>query len=474
MSDNSGVPSCARLLAAGQRNETLNATPVYGRSRAANIPGKGRGLVAKDDICAGNLLLLEPAVASGETYAALAEALRHQTIGEVGEAPDDLLLEQLLSLCVAGQAPTEVATVPDGSEDQYLRRCSPSTDEGRRKAAHAQLRAEGAENADEGALDARLLERLERAARANAFRSASDPLGGLAWHSLAPQEQRAIAEAQPDKLPQPRLWLFLRASLMNHSEAPNACWLVAGGMIAVRAARDIAAGEEILVSYWPDVDAADAAARGLPEAFGMPLTSLGPAPELEMLDGERGERLAALKRLPGQVAEMLNAAAGTPGADLAAVFDEAVALVSGELGKLEKEGNLPSNLRAFLEPRMLQAQLMLQQSAIKIARGDAARGKVLRNVALTKARDALKACPEPWGKRVLLRLLFAIKGALRPAPAEMLRDASDGAGDFSIQLAAAARAAPEELDSELRRAVAAVFGDEALLSPVLSKCGVTE
>ncbi|CAK0828529.1 unnamed protein product [Prorocentrum cordatum] len=77
--------------------------------------------------------------------------------------------------------------------------------------------------------------RLRLIVRANAFRSAVDPLGALAWHALAPAEQDALATADPGKVPCTRLSLFLRASLINHSEAPNAAWLVAGGVIAVRA-----------------------------------------------------------------------------------------------------------------------------------------------------------------------------------------------------------------------------------------------
>lgn len=51
-----------------------------------------------------------------------------------------------------------------------------------------------------------------------------------------------------------RVGLWCRASRFNHSCKPNAHWNVLGDLMIVRLARDVAAGEELLVSYHPTVD----------------------------------------------------------------------------------------------------------------------------------------------------------------------------------------------------------------------------
>merc|ERR1711971_809858 len=97
------------------------------------------------------------------------------------------------------------------------------------------------------------------------------------------------------------------------------------------------------------------------------------------------------------------------------------------------------------------------------------------------AREACARARGPWGRRELLRLLYGLHGVLRPAPAALLiasirgGDASSGEPqDFAIELAKQARFSPEELRPQLERAIDDVFGDVALLDPVLTKCGVSE
>jgi len=142
-------------------------------------------------------------------------------------------------------------------------------------------------------------------------------------------------------------------------------------------------------------------------------------------------------------------------------FDESAAALSATISKAE--GVLPKSLRAFLEPRFFQAQLTLQQGAILTARGDADRGSQLQKLAVKQIRSAL----------------HILEGALRPSPAMMMAVGSGevgegGAEDFSINLAKQARISPEDVRSELERAVQEVFGDELLMPAVLSKCGIAE
>mmetsp|Transcript_113631 Transcript_113631/g.328135 ORF Transcript_113631/g.328135 Transcript_113631/m.328135 type:complete len:287 (+) Transcript_113631:357-1217(+) len=282
-----------------------------------------------------------------------------------------------------------------------------------------------------------------------------------------------------ETLPKSRLGLFLRASLFNHSEKPNATWLVAGSVIVVRAAQVIRPGEEVLISYWPDIDADDAMRHGLLEGFGMSEGTLGEGvPELTLSEEQR-EGLAQLKRLPGLVATKLGACRG---GDVAAAFDSVASFLQSEL--VAAEQLLPKTLRAFLEPRLFQAQITLQQAAILSARGDSDGGEKLRLLAMARWRGALNKWEGPWSKRVLLRLLFALKGALRPAPAEMLAAWSAGAEgeasqgpaeqDFSIELARQARLSPEAVKSELERAAEDVFGASILAQAILAKCGIAE
>lgn len=108
--------------------------------------------------------------------------------------------------------------------------------------------------------------------------------------------------------------------------------------------------EEILVSYWPDIDADDAVRHGLLEGFGMSAATLGEgARELSFSEEER-EALAKLKRLPSDVARQLSS---PPAGDVAALFDMASTLLTKELAAAER--TLPRSLRAFLEPRFFQA-----------------------------------------------------------------------------------------------------------------------
>lgn len=469
-----GGPSAARLLAAGQRPEVLDfVEPILDRCHVASVAGKGRGLLAAKDTPAGALLLLEPALASGESYAELAAKLREliirQPIGNSSSpATDDVLLGQILSLYAWGQEPNSVREVT--SVQCLVPRGAPAT--------NAEARAEvcrlldlDSEDADLASNDlcAKLLARLELIARGNAFRAAPDPLGALAWHSLAPREQRSLAEQDPNKVPAPRLWFFQHASLINHSETPNASRLVAGGFIAVRAAQDLRAGDEVLISYWPDVDAADAEEHGLLSGFSMTVATIGVVPELG-LSAEQLVLFQRLKRSPLLAAEKL--AEGAALGDPHAAFDAALSALTTEIK--DAENVLSHELRAFFEPRALQAQIMLQQAAVKAAHGDTGRGDVLRRLGLEKLRRAVKQFPQPWGQRVLLRILFALKGVLRPAPVALLPGIGQGqgSGDFAIQLAQQARVGSAELSSELECAVAAVFGDMALAHPVLSKCGI--
>mmetsp|Transcript_55250 Transcript_55250/g.140068 ORF Transcript_55250/g.140068 Transcript_55250/m.140068 type:complete len:478 (-) Transcript_55250:50-1483(-) len=469
------IPSMARLLAAGQRGEALEVTPAYSSCKAANIPGKGRGLVASKVIRDNGLVLLEPALASGASYAEVAEQLCGLVEGPDG--CDATLLRQLLSLSCWGESPTSVPPLPESDAEEaaaFMKREPPNRNPEEFEEAK-KLLLEDAPNPDAAADFApRLRRRLELVARSNAFRSAADPLGALAWHALSPAEQRDIAEREPARMPSPRVFLFLRAALINHSETPNAVWLVAGSLILVRAIRPIVPGEEVLLSYWPDIDSSDALSRGMYEGFGMSCSSVGGAPEFEF-SAEQLAELAALKGAPAAVASRL-AAVGA-GSDVAVAFDEAAAALSATISKAE--GVLPKSLRAFLEPRFFQAQLTLQQGAILTARGDADRGSQLQKLAVKQIRSALHILEGAWGKRVLLRLLFAFKGALRPSPAMMMAVGSGEVGeggteDFSINLAKQARISPEDVRSELERAVQEVFGDELLMPAVLSKCGIPE
>lgn len=480
-SSGGSLPSVARLLAAGQKGEALEGvTPSYGPCKAASVAGKGRGLVAAAHVPVNGSLVLEPALASGGTYSELAHALQ-ALVDAPGGGGDGVLMQQLLSLSCWGQAPDSVPPVPsEGSTEAqgYMRRRPPSSIPGEeneaalkeaRRLLDEQEAVVAVEGSEEAHFQARLLRRLELIAQGNAFGSAIDVLGALAWQTLTPDEQRNVAEVDPRKMPVPRKWLFLWASLINHSETPNASWLLAGSVILVRAARPIEPGEEITVSYWPDVDVADAAGQGLLERFSMTPSSLGGAEELA-LSAEQQEALKALKAAPLAVATCLGAAGTAQGGDPAAVFDQAAAALTTSLSAAEAV--LPKHLKAFLEPRFVQAQLTLQQSAILTARGDAANGEKLWRLAELRMRMALKQYAQPWGKRVLLRLLFALKGILRPAPAETLAGAAAAGEDFSIRLARQACLSPDVFRSELEGAVEAVFGDANLLPAVLAKCGL--
>merc|ERR1712232_1453635 len=104
-------------------------------------------------------------------------------------------------------------------------------------------------------------------------------------------------------------------------------------------------------------------------------------------------------------------------------------------------------------------------------------GGKLRKLALLRLASALQRYTHPWEKRVLLRLIYVLKACLRPAPVELLRsmvDEPDTNQDFAIQLAKQAAASPEDLAADLAKAVSNVFGDKALVNPVLAKCGISE
>mmetsp|Transcript_60591 Transcript_60591/g.131336 ORF Transcript_60591/g.131336 Transcript_60591/m.131336 type:complete len:472 (+) Transcript_60591:61-1476(+) len=465
------IPSAARLLAAGQRGEAIALDAVYGPCKVANVPGKGRGLLATGHVPAGNLLLLEPALAQGCSDVELATNLRELIEESETPAPDGKegkskgdgrLLRQLLSLAW-GAEPTSVPEVAEAEAEDFMKRGPPSSDPSAFEEARRLLADSGKPGLDFSAL---LQQRLELAVRCNAFRSSLDALGALAWHSLWPAEQRALAESNPAKMPSPRLWMFLHAAMFNHSETPNATWCVAGGVIVVRAAAAIPAGTELTLSYWPDVDASDAVAHDLLTGYGMSQASISEAVELSLSEEAQSE-LLVLKKAPSEVAGLL--ADVSSYADTATAFDDAAAAIASRLSSAERV--LPRAIQAFLEPRLLQAQLSLQQAAILSARGDPARGDQLRKLGLARAREALKLHPQPWGKRVLLSLIFTLKGAIRPAPAAMLSSVSGEAQNFSVQLAKQARFAVDDIRAELERAVEAAFGDAALLPAVLSKCG---
>jgi len=477
-------PSVARLLAAGQKGEVLNAEPIYGPLYAASVSEKGRGLLTSRAVSKGDLLLLEPALASGASYAGLAAQLRRIVEKEGGG--DGLLLRQLLNLSYWGQAPTGVAAVEEsgGQAEGYMRRQQPPCQD-LAEYESAKLLLDGVSGEHDAQSASPFGERLERhlelVARGNAFNSPTDALGSLAWHALAPKAQRALADADPSKVPVPHYWLFLHTSLMNHAETANATWLVAGSVIMIRAARDLVAGEEILLSYWPDIDAQDAVQHGLLDGYGMTCKSIGGdhVPELTLSEEDR-QALVEVKRLPNLSAARLAASAAR--GDPAAAFDEVSAWLSEQISNAEKR--LPKDLRAFLEPRFLLSQLILQRAAIQTARGDEGVGKVLRLQSLDLAREAFaRAERGPWGRRELLRLLYGLHGVLRPAPAALLMasirgggEAADGEApaDFAIELAKQARFSPEELRPQLEKAIGDVFGDVALLDPVLTKCGVAE
>lgn len=463
------APTPARLLLAGQRGEVLATSGVLERCRPANISGKGRGLIARETATQGELLLLEPPVAVGSSYAEVAAELCRLVLGKSqddGSAGlrDDILLEQLLSLSCVGQDPTSVSAVPEdaNSVDDFMRRL-PARQDAEKFAVACELLG-----ASEEDLAERLLPRLRKVAENNSLRGTADLLGSVAWLTLSPSEQRGLLEADPTKVPSPKLWFFLRASLANHSEAPNAHWSLAGGMVALRAARDIGAGEEVQISYWPDLDAADATAQRYLESFSLTPETLGPAPELD-LSVEQQTALRELKRIPFDVASQL---AGGGAGDPADLFDQVSKKLASQLVRLEE--TLPLDSRAFLEPRVFQAQLNLQQAAIKTARGDA-QGELLSKLGLARLRSALQRYTSPWSARVLLRLLFTLKGVLRPTPEQMVASAvGDGSENFAVQLARQARVSPLDVDAELKRAVQVVFGDEAILPSVLAKCGFAE
>eukprot|EP00929_Paragymnodinium_shiwhaense_P016862 TRINITY_DN12552_c0_g1_i1.p1 TRINITY_DN12552_c0_g1~~TRINITY_DN12552_c0_g1_i1.p1 ORF type:complete len:524 (-),score=121.86 TRINITY_DN12552_c0_g1_i1:153-1643(-) len=481
----STTPSVARLLAAGQKGETLSVTPFLGATKPANIPGKGRGLVARSKVSAGDLLLLEPALASAASYADLAAALvkllgpQGATAGDavVSDADaaveqDDVLLAQLMSLSAWGEPP---ASVPAVEEDAGLNHCLNAMRRSARaadkEAFQRALKVLGVAELD-SSFYSKLTARLELVARSNAFRSAVDPLGAIAWHALAPREQQQLAAQRPESVPVPIVSLFLRASLFNHSERPNASWMISGGVIAVRAAAEIQAGQEVLISYWPDVDAADALVHGFYDSFGGVAAAAGCAAQEHDLTEEQLSSLQALKKLPYMAASTL-AEAGA-GGDVAAAFQATSSLLNQEINRLEKV--LPQDLRAFLEPRCILAQVTLQQAAVLAAGGDAERSAALRKVGMMRLTSGLQRYSHPWDKRVLLRLIHVLKGALRPAPLEMLKSATDASEgeDFVIGLARQARPAPEELRGDLEKAVASVFGEEALVDPLLGKCGISE
>lgn len=420
-------------------------------------------------------MLLEPALASGETYEDLAVQLwklivrENNTPGDTViqevagcETWDDVLMSQLLCLCAKGEAPTSVREVNKGEETTVLTRQLPESNPDLRR-----VTCESVLHSSDASPSA-IRDRLLLVGQANAFRSAMDPLGAIAWHALAPKDQRALAAEEPHKMPSPRLWLFLRASLLNHSEVPNAAWRIAGGVMTVRAARKLQAGEEVLLSYWPDIDALDAIHLDLPMAFGMRAEGLGPAPEMHLSDEER-KQVAILKGLPQVVAQNLASGSTAAGGDLAALFLDVERSLTQALADMEKA--LPKNLRAFLEPRCVLAQLTLQQAAAVAARGEAKQAEQLRALSVARVRKALAAFPEPWGQRVLLRLIYMLKGALRPTLTSP-PGGSDTDGDFCVQLSATARFTTAELDAELRAAVRSVYGDAALLQAVLSKCGL--
>lgn len=445
MACNFAGPSVARLLAAGQRGETLEAGAILDRCYVAVVPGKGRGLLASQDTPAGSLLLLEPALASGETHESLASELVLRVEN------DDALLAKVLHLCMAGKEPDDVPN--DLASDPDIKA--------------AVRRSLGVDVGEAEAYATRLRQRLESIAQGNAFRATADPLGALAWHALPPGEQRALAEHEPKKVPAPKLWLFPQASFINHSESPNAARLVAGGFIAVRSTRELKTDEEVLISYWPDVDAVDAKELGLLSSFGMTAATIGATPELG-LSPEQLITLERLKRVPFTTAEKLkqDAAQGDP----AAAFDAAVPALRAEISAAEKV--LPKELRAFLEPRAFLAQVVLQQAAIKASRGDTAAGDTLRRLGLEQLRRSLSQFPEPWGQRLLLRILFVLNGMLRPAPLALLPGEAGTSGDFAVQLAKQARVHSSDIRAELERAVDFAFGDVALTDPVLSICGI--
>merc|ERR1712137_265552 len=320
-------------------------------------------------------------------------------------------------------------------------------------------------------LRGRLKERLERILHANGFRGSSDPFGPLVWRTLTSSEQTTIWDQDPSKVPAPRIFLFLRACLLNHSENPNAAWYVVSNAIVVHAICAIAQGEEVTISYWPDIDAADAQEVGLFEAYGIDSSTVGTAPELELTPDKRAH-LQALKRVPFEVAQrLMNRSVSPNKVDPSLLFDEVVTFLSTELAKGEKE--LPRQLCGFLEPRILQAQLTLQQSALRASMGQSKRSEELRKLGIVIAKDALSNFSRPWSKRILLRLIYGLKAALRPAPFALMQESSSQ--DFEVKLSAGAQITVKELKLELEKAFGAVFGvfgDSAILEAFLSQCHV--
>lgn len=295
-------PSIAEVLVAGQQGEVLE--PFFGPCCAANVSGKGRGLRATADCAAGRLLLLEPMLASGLHYPDAAEELCWLA------ERDDVLLGQLMSLAVSGDPPTAVSPMKEGEEESFLVRDRTQVqgeaclDGPNFTAAKKFLLKDEDDPDDPHVFRDRLKERLERILHANGFRGSSDPFGPLVWRTLTSCEQTTIWDQDPSKVPAPRIFLFLRACLLNHSENPNAAWYVVSNAIVVHAIDTIAQGDEVTISYWPDIDAADAHEVGLFEAYGLDSSTVGTAPELVLTPDQR-EHLQGLKRLPFEVAQRL-------------------------------------------------------------------------------------------------------------------------------------------------------------------------
>ncbi|CAK0836394.1 unnamed protein product [Prorocentrum cordatum] len=103
------------LFSAAEVSPVLDVVPEYGTCKPAEVPGKGRGLIAAAHVPAGGLLLCEPAVAAAPGQEELAAELLALT-----EGGDEVLLGQLLLLAAWGEAPGAVPPLADADAATFL------------------------------------------------------------------------------------------------------------------------------------------------------------------------------------------------------------------------------------------------------------------------------------------------------------------------------------------------------------------
>ena len=259
-----------------------NLERCIGPVKVLLLEGKGRGLVATSDLKQGSLILSVPPLAFLE--------------GPDGQRPDaELLIDNILLQKLHEKSPwlrdgllydgsdASLDATPDISAPQALEELPlpdpPATDAARVKkllsakkrgaagfgakvkAAVAGTRVEGASAETQGSsdlpggVDRVTAKRIAKTVSLNCFGDA--------------QSDRAIAASREQAVTS-HIGLWPEMSFINHSCAPNAINYVVGNTIIIRAAQDVAAGQEITISYLgrPQLDHVETRIDKLEEDYG--------------------------------------------------------------------------------------------------------------------------------------------------------------------------------------------------------------